>query len=150
MMKFTFKHTDLLYAALDIILDDDAVELIIRDEHFVIFKTVLGRKGMILPSKNGDRKIYLDDNVVYVIENDVYSIISHGDSAPTLESYLPRLVLLYNKDLQTKSKILVSVLLEKITKLAFSGLIKIDLEKDFGPFNYIQVLKNTNENSVTI
>lgn len=147
-MKFTLKHTDLLYSALDIILDDDAVEMIIRDEKFVIFKTVLGKKGLILSNKNGDRKVFLDDKMIYVIEHEVYSIISHEDKAPKLETYLPKLILLNNQDLQEKSKILVSSLLKGLTKMAFSGFININLKESFGTFNFIQVLKNPNENSV--
>jgi hypothetical protein len=149
-MKFTLKHTDLIYSALDIILDDDAVDVVFRDDHFVVFKTLLGKKGLILPNKKGGREIYINDKIIYIIEKEVYSIISYEGNTPKLETYIPRLILLNDQDLQEKSKILVSTLLKEITKLTFSGLVKINLEEDFGPFNYIQVLRNPKENSVKI
>ena len=44
-MEFTLKHTDLIYSALDIILDGDGVNLVLRDKDLILFRTDNGHKG---------------------------------------------------------------------------------------------------------
>ena len=56
---------DPLYSALDFFLDGDSPQAVIRDGKMVIFKTTNGSSGLIIRTKQGDRKIVLRQGGLY-------------------------------------------------------------------------------------
>jgi hypothetical protein len=77
-MEFTLKHTDLIYSALDIILEGDGVNLVLRDSDLILFRTNSGINGAVLKSESGDRDVIINEECVYTIEKEVYKILSYG------------------------------------------------------------------------
>ena len=140
-MEFTLKHTDLIYSALDIILDGDSVNLVLRDRDLILFRTDKGINGVVLKAESGDRDVIINEQSVYTIEKEVYKILSYGSSIPPLEVFTPILINLYYRELQHKSKIIVGRILEGITQMVISELISVNLDKNFGHLSYI---RNTN------
>lgn len=140
-MEFTLKHTDLIYSALDIILEGDVVNLVLRDSDLILFRTDNGINGVVLKTESGDRDVIVNEECIYTIEKEVYKILSYGSSIPTLEVFTPILINLYYQDLQHKSKILVGRILEGITQMVISEIISVNLDKNFGRLSYV---RNTN------
>ena len=136
------KHLDLLYSALDIFLDDDSTEIIIRDEQLVLFKTTLGNKGAILSNRDGNKSIMIGEKVVYIIEKNVFELISYGVNVPPIEVYLPRLILVWQSNIQPKSKILVGKIIKGLSQMTMSGILHVDLESDYGKFTFEIERKN--------
>jgi len=131
------RHLDLLYSALDIFLDDDSTDVIIRDEHLVLFRTTLGLKGAILSNKKGDKSIMIGNQVVYTIEKSVFELISYGVEVPPIEVYLPRLIMTWESDIQPKSKILIGNIIKGLLQMIISGIISVDFESEFGKFTVL-------------
>lgn len=140
-MEFTLKHTDLIYSALDIILEGDVVNLVLRDSDLILFRTDNGINGVVLKTESGDRDVIVNEECIYTIEKEVYKILSYGSSIPPLEVFTPILINLYYQDLQHKSKILVGRILEGITQMVISEIISVNLDKNFGRLSYV---RNTN------
>ncbi len=133
-MGFTKVHTDLMYSALDHFLETDTPVLIFREEMGISFETVLGRQGLIVPNEMGNWDIFLDNNKIYEIEKEVYSIITHEGNSPPIDEYMNKLKNLSNFSIKEKSKKFVNMTKSGIEFLAFHG--KINLKDDFtyGPF----------------
>ena len=132
------RHLDLLYSALDIFLEDDSTDVIIRDEQLVLFRTTLGLRGAILSNKDGNKSIMIGETVVYTIEKSVFELISYGVDVPPIEVYLPRLMM----DIQPKSKILVGRIIKGLSQMIISGIISVDFESDYGKFTFEIDTKN--------
>ena len=145
-MEFTLKHTDLIYSALDIILDGDETNFVLRDSDLILFKTDKGIKGVVLKTESGDRDVIINEQCVYTIEKEVYKILSYGPTIPPLEVFTPMLINLYYQDLQHKSKILVGRILEGITQMVISKIISVNLDKNFGPLSYVRDTNREIEN----
>ena len=122
-MEFTLKHTDLIYSALDIILDGDGVNLVLRDKDLILFRTDNGNKGVVLKAEDGNMEVIVGGKSVYFIEKEVYRILNYQSKIPPLEIFTPLLINLYHKNLQPKSKILVGSLLKGISQMVISGII---------------------------
>ena len=94
---------DPLYSALDFFLDGDSPQAVIRDGKMVIFKTTNGSSGLIIRTKQGDRKIVLGDKVVYTVEKNVFDLVDFENmEPPSIEIYLPKLILAWHSPLQKK------------------------------------------------
>jgi len=145
-MEYTLKHTDLIYSALDIILDGDGVNLVIRDKNLILFRTDKGNKGAIVKTQNEDMEVIVSGEVVYVIEKEVYKILNYGQKIPSLEVFTPTLINLYHLNLQPKSKILVGKILEGIAQMVIYKIINVDLDKTFGHFSFVRSSKFNMEN----
>jgi hypothetical protein len=126
------KHLDLLYSALDLFLEDDSTDVIIRDEQLVLFRTTLGLKGAILSNQKGD----IGNEVVYTIERSVFDLISYGVNVPPIEVYLPRLIMTWQSDIQPKSKILIGKIIKGLSQMIISGILNVDFESEFGKFTF--------------
>ena len=147
-MEFTLKHTDLIYSALDIILDGDGVNLVIRDKDLILFRTDNGYKGAVVKSENDNMDVIIAGNVIYTIEKEVYNILNYGPKIPSLEVFTPILINLYHRELQLKSKILVGRILEGITQMVISEIISVNLDKSFGPLSFVRSSNPIIENSL--
>ena len=145
-MEFTLKHTDLIYSALDIILDGDGVNLVLRDKDLILFRTDNGHKGVVLKTEDGNMEVIVGGKSVYVIEKEVYRILNYQSKIPPLEIFTPLLINLYHKNLQPKSKILVGSLLNGISQLVISGISSVDLDKKFGPLSFTRSFSSEIEN----
>jgi hypothetical protein len=130
------KHLDLLYSALDLFLEDDSTDVIIRDEQLVLFRTTLGLKGAILSNQKGDKSIMIGNEVVYTIERSVFDLISYGVNVPPIEVYLPRLIMTWQSDIQPKSKILIGKIIKGLSQMIISGILNVDFESEFGKFTF--------------
>ena len=136
------RHLDLLYSALDIFLEDDSTDIIIRDEQLVLFKTTLGFRGAILSNREGNKSIMIGETVVYTIEKSVFDLISYGVDVPPIEVFLPRLIMVWQSDIQPKSKILVGRIIKGLSQMIISGIINVDLESNYGKFTFEIDTKN--------
>jgi hypothetical protein len=145
-MEFTLKHTDLIYSALDIILDDDGTNFVLRDDDIILFRTDKGINGVVLKNKAGDMDVIIKEKCVYTIEKEVYLILSYGSDIPPLEVFTPMLINLYYQNLQHKSKILVGRILEGIAQMVISKIISVNLDKKFGPLSYVRNANHEIEN----
>jgi hypothetical protein len=133
-MGFTQIHTDLMYSALDHFLGSDSPVRIFRNEMGISFETALGNYGLVVPNQDGNWEVFLNDDMIYEIENEVYSIITHEGNAPSIDDYMDKLRGLSSADLKDKSKKFVEMTRSGIEFLAVQG--KIDLKQSFtyGPF----------------
>jgi hypothetical protein len=145
-MEFTLKHTDLIYSALDIILDGDGVNLVLRDKDLILFRTDNGNKGVVLKAEDGNMEVIVGGKSVYFIEKEVYRILNYQSKIPPLEIFTPLLINLYHKNLQPKSKILVGSLLKGISQMVISGIISVDFNKKFGPLSFTRSFSSEIEN----
>lgn len=137
---------DPLYSALDFFLDGDSPRAVIRDGKIVMFKTTNGLNGLIVKTKQGDRKILLDDKVIYIVEKSVFDLVDFENiDPPAIEVYLPKLILAWNSPLQEKSKSFVQKIIEGISQIACLNLIEDlngEMEKTYGIFTF---KKDSNE-----
>jgi hypothetical protein len=133
-MGFTQIHTDLMYSALDHFLGTDTPVRIFRDEMGISFETALGNYGLVIPNEGGNWDVFLNEEKIYEIENEVYSIITHEGNAPSIDEYMSKLKDLSFISLKEESKKFVKMTKSGIEFLAVQG--KIDLKQSFtyGPF----------------
>ena len=131
---------DPLYSALDFFLDGDSPQAVIREGKMVLFKTANGFSGLIVRTKQGDRKIVLGDKVIYTVEKNVFDLIDFESlDPPAIEIYLPKLILAWNSPLQEKSKIFVQKIIEGISQIVHLNLIEDlngEIEKTYGIFTF--------------
>ncbi len=131
---------DPLYSALDFFLDGDSPQAVIRDGKMVIFKTTNGSSGLIIRTKQGDRKIVLGDKVVYTVEKNVFDLVDFENmEPPSIEIYLPKLILTWHSPLQKKSKTFVRKIIEGISQVVYLDLIEDlnrGMEKTYGVFTF--------------
>jgi hypothetical protein len=131
---------DPLYSALDFFLDGDSPQAVIREGKMVLFKTANGFSGLIVRTKQGDRKIVLGDKVIYTVEKNVFDLIDFESlEPPAIEIYLPKLILAWHSPLQDKSKIFVQKIIEGISQIVHLNLIEDlngEIEKTYGIFTF--------------
>jgi hypothetical protein len=131
---------DPLYSALDFFLDGDSPQAVIREGKMVLFKTANGFSGLIVRTKQGDRKIVLGDKVIYTVEKNVFDLIDFESlEPPAIEIYLPKLILAWHSPLQEKSKIFVQKIIEGISQIVHLNLIEDlngEIEKTYGIFTF--------------
>ena len=131
---------DPLYSALDFFLDGDSPQAVIREGKMVLFKTANGFSGLIVRTKQGDRKIVLGDKVIYTVEKNGFDLIDFESlEPPAIEIYLPKLILAWNSPLQEKSKIFVQKIIEGISQIVHLNLIEDlngEIEKTYGIFTF--------------
>jgi hypothetical protein len=131
---------DPLYSALDFFLDGDSPQAVIREGKMVLFKTANGFSGLIVRTKQGDRKIVLGDKVIYTVEKNVFDLIDFESlEPPAIEIYLPKLILAWHSPLQDKSKIFVQKIIEGISQIVHLNLIEDlngEMEKTYGIFTF--------------
>lgn len=134
-MGFTQIHTDLMYSALDHFLGTDTPVKIFRDDLGISFETALGNLGLVVPNSEGNWDIFLNDEKIYEIESEVYSIITHEGNAPSIDDYMKKLKSLSGTSLKEESRKFVDMTRSGIGFLAIQG--KINLKSDFvyGPFS---------------
>jgi len=133
-MDFTSKHNDLIYGALDIFIENDSPELVAREGNKVSFVTRLGSHGKIIEDDIKGWNVMLGDDVVYTIEEEVYSLIHTRENAPSLEDYLKKVSEIYDHNLQDKSKILLESIIEGIVKLLKENKISLGVDLQVGSF----------------
>jgi hypothetical protein len=106
----------------------------------VLFKTANGFSGLIVRTKQGDRKIVLGDKVIYTVEKNVFDLIDFESlEPPAIEIYLPKLILAWHSPLQDKSKIFVQKIIEGISQIVHLNLIEDlngEMEKTYGIFTF--------------
>ena len=108
------------------------VKSIFPDNGSLLFVTLMGQKGEIIETVDGDREITIDQEVVYKIEKKVFETLITPDSKNTLEDYLSILKnLLEDKKITYRSKILVNQILKVL-----EGYI---INSDFLPQKMIEV-----------
>jgi hypothetical protein len=131
---------DPLYSALDFFLDGDSPRAVIREGKMVLFKTANGFSGIIVKTKQGDRKIVLGDKVIYTVEKNVFDLVDFESlEPPAIEIYLPKLILAWHSPLQEKSKIFVQKIIEGISQIVHLNLIEDlngEMEKTYGIFTF--------------
>jgi len=84
----------------------------------------------------------IGEKVVYTIEKNVFEVISYGVDVPPIEVYLPRLILVWQSNIQPKSKILVGKIIKGLSQMTMSGILHVDLESDYGKFTFEIERKN--------
>jgi len=135
---------DPLYTALDFFLDGDSPQAVVRDGKLVLFKTENGSSGLIIKTKHGDRKIVLNNEVIYTLEKKVFELIDFENfDPPGIQIYLPKLILAWNSPLQLKSKIFVRKIIEGISQVIHLDLVEDlnkEMEKAFGIFTFVKDL----------
>ena len=133
-MGFTQIHTDLMYSALNHFLETDSPVRIFRDELGISFETALGNQGLVIPNEGGNWDIFINENKIYEIENEVYSIITHEGNAPSLDEYMDRLKKVSKIPLKEESKKFVDMTKSGIEFLAVHGKVELKEDIQYGPF----------------
>ena len=133
-MGYTQVHTDLMFSALDHFLGSDTPVRIFRDEMGISFETALGNYGLVIPNQEGNWDVMVNEEKVYEIEGEVYSIITHEGNAPSIEEYMENLKKVYGSKIKEKSKNFVKMTKEGIEFLAVHGKVKLKGNFTYGPF----------------
>ena len=133
-MGFTNIHTDLMFSALDHFLETDTPVRIFRDDLGVSFETELGNYGLVIPNKDGNWDILVNDSKIYEIENEVYSIITHEGNAPSIDEYMKCLKTLISSPIKEQSKEFVRMTREGLVILATMGKVDLGESFSYGPF----------------
>jgi hypothetical protein len=133
-MGFTRIHTDLMYSALDHFLGTDTPVIIFRVDLGISFETILGNQGLVIPNNEGNWDILINNDKVYEIENEVYSIITHEGNSPSIDEYMTKLKNLSRSHIKEKSKTFVDMTKSGIEFLAVHGKIELNQDIKFGPF----------------
>lgn len=108
------------------------VKSIFSDNDSLLFVTLMGEKGKIKETLEGDREILIDQEVVYKIEKKVFEALVTPDVKNTLEDYLDILKnLLEDGKISYRSKTLVNQILKFL-----EGYI---ISSDFLPQRMIEV-----------
>lgn len=134
-MGFTQIHTDLMYSALDHFLGTDTPVKIFRDDLGISFETALGNQGLVVPNSEGNWDIFLNDERIYEIESEVYSIITHEGNAPSIDDYMKKLKSLSGTSLKEESRKFVDMTRSGIGFLAIQGKINLKTDFVYGPFS---------------
>ncbi len=133
-MGFTNIHTDLMFSALDHFLETDTPARIFRDDLGVSFETELGNYGLVIPNKDGNWDILVNNSKIYEIENEVYSIITHEGNAPSIDEYMECLKTLISSPIKEQSKEFVRMTREGLVILATMGKVDLGESFSYGPF----------------
>jgi hypothetical protein len=133
-MGFTNIHTDLMFSALDHFLETDTPARIFRDDLGVSFETELGNYGLVIPNKDGNWDILVNNSKIYEIENEVYSIITHEGNAPSIDEYMKCLKTLISSPIKEQSKEFVRMTREGLVILATMGKVDLGESFSYGPF----------------
>jgi hypothetical protein len=132
---------DLAFLAIDSFIGEDSPSLMEKDKGFIYFETVLGNKGKVQQNSLKSWDVYLNDQIVYSIENQVFGILYNSENAPEINEYTSKLKEVYESELQEKSKVFVGWIIEGIMKMVLSGKLEINQDLQHGPFVF---LKNNN------
>ena len=133
-MGFTQVNTDLMFSALDHFLETDSPVRIFRDDLGVSFETELGNYGLVIPNKDGNWDILVNNSKIYEIENEVYSIITHEGNAPSIDEYMKCLKTLISSPIKEQSKEFVRMTREGLVILATMGKVDLGESFSYGPF----------------
>ena len=123
-----------MYSALDYFLGTDTPVRIFRDELGISFETALGNHGLVIPNEEGNWDVFMNEDKVYEIESEVYSIITHEGNAPSIDEYMVRLKSVGKIPLKEKSKKFVDMTKSGIELLAVQGKINLKESFQYGPF----------------
>jgi hypothetical protein len=128
---------DLVVLALNTFIEVDSPIHVERIGDGIIFQTVLGNSGVIRKHINQDWGVYINEELVYSIEDQVFDILYNSENAPDIDEYTSKLKEVYSTQLQEKSKVFVGWIIEGIMKMAMSGQIKIHQDLQHGPFVFL-------------
>lgn len=128
---------DLFILALDTFIGEDSPVYVERIGKGIIFETVLGNSGVVRKTHNKDWGVYINNELVYSIEDQVFEILYNSENAPDIDEYTSMLKEVYSTELQEKSKVFVGWIIEGIMKMAMSGQIKIHQDLQHGPFVFL-------------
>lgn len=148
-MGFTKIHTDLMYSALDHFIESDTPVHIFRNDLGISFETRLGNLGLVLPNESGDWEIFINNQKIYEIESEVYSIITHEENSPPVEEYLKKLKSVSKLKIKSKSKDFVDSTIFTLEMLVLHGGIKLNTDFTHGPF-FIYEDRILNERKIII
>jgi hypothetical protein len=132
-MGFTEIHTDLMYSALDYFIEHDKAVRIFRDNLGISFETELGNHGLVIPNLSGDWDVFLEDQKVYEIEKEVYSVITHRENSIPIEDYIKKLREVLNLRIKDKSRSFVETTISAIEIMVIHGRISLKNDFKFGP-----------------
>jgi hypothetical protein len=136
-MMETEAKKDLVLLALETFIGDDSPLFIERIGEKLLFQTVLGNSGKIEQNNKLDWDVFVNENLVYSIENQVFNILYNSENAPEINEYTIELKKVYSTQLQQKSKVFVGWIIEGILRMAMNQKIKIQEDIQFGPFLFL-------------
>lgn len=128
---------DLVILALDAFIGEDSPIFVERIGKSIIFETVLGNTGVVRKDVNRGWGVYINNKLVYSIEDQVFEILYNSENAPDIDEYTSKLKEVYSTKLQEKSKAFVGWIIEGIMKMAISGQIKIHQDLQHGAFVFL-------------
>ena len=123
MEELTPLQSQALYPVLQHYTGAPIIDVFLKNE-FINFNTMLWSSGKILEDINGDWKILIEDEIVDVVEREVFQILIKPSGNQMLEDYWEKLNELVNLPLRYRSKTLlngiISVLKEYIISSDFN------------------------------
>jgi hypothetical protein len=135
-MGMVSQNTDLIFGAVSYFLEDKhRVKFAYREKSGIAFETESGDLGSVVRSKeNKYWEIKVQDETLYKIEPQVFSIISTAESAPNLDEYIKMLQKVRRSKMKKRSLGFVNGLLNTIGGFCLSGYAKNQEPVTVGPF----------------
>jgi hypothetical protein len=130
MEELTPLQSQALYPVLQHYTGAPIIDVFLKNE-VINFNTMLGSAGKIMEDINGDWKILIEDEIVDVVERDVFQILIKPSKNQMLGDYWEKLNELVNLPLRYRSKTLLNGIISVLKEYIISS--------DFNPIKPIKV-----------
>ena len=111
------------------------VTSIIPNNGSILFVTLMGQKGELHETSNGDMEIVIDQEIVYTIEKKVFEALITPSQKITLIDYLDLLRdLLSDKGITYRSRILVNQIIKVLEEYVINSDFIPEKTLEVGPF----------------
>jgi hypothetical protein len=130
MEELTPLQSQALYPVLQHYTGAPIIDVFLKNE-VINFNTMLGSAGKIMEDINGDWKILIEDEIVDVVERDVFQILIKPSKNQMLGDYWGKLNELVNLPLRYRSKTLLNGIISVLKEYIISS--------DFNPIKPIKV-----------
>lgn len=106
---------------------NNVITSIFYHEDILFFKDSYGQIGKIIKDHNSDLKIIINEEIIDIIEHEIFDIILNINEENNIEKYINKLnLLLNNSKLKYKSKILITKIINILRNIIiFSNLIPL-------------------------
>jgi len=101
----------------------------------IMFRTLMGERGILFEDLSGDWKIRIEGEIVYTIEGSVFNVLVNPSKKNSLEDYVQILNdLLSSKSISYRSRILVTNILAFLEEYILSSDFLPKRNLKIGPF----------------
>lgn len=115
----------------------DVVENVTKFDDVLMFKTERGLAGLVEQNNVGEWEIWVGEDVIYSIEDDIFSIMDHSGADETLFELYKSIKSIDIKDLKFQSAVFYDIVRRSVENLILNSTLPIEGSALVGPWEII-------------